>query len=169
MRTGWQGGWFWKATDQKLLTKDEIMDRYYTSVGHNSNMLLGIVIDTTGVVPAEDCEILAAVGKEIKRRFETPVAEIAGQGKTFELKVGNKPVSVNHIVIQENIVKGERIRKYSVEAFVNGKWQQVCEGISVGNKRIQQFPTIRTDKIRLKIDESAGEPDVKKFAVYYVR
>jgi len=168
MRTGWQGGWFWRATNQRLLTKDQIMDRYYTSVGHNSNMLLGIVIDTTGVVPAEDCEILAAVGNEIKQRFGKSIAETSGKGQTIEIKTGKKPVSVNHIIIQENIALGERIRKYSVEAFVDKKWQQVCEGISVGHKRIQQFPTVQTDKIRLKIEESAGKPDVKNFAVYYI-
>ncbi len=169
MRTGWQGGWFWKATDQKLLAKDEIIDRYYTSVGRNANMLLGIVIDTTGVVPAGDCEVLAAVGQEIRNRFGTPVAETSGKGNIIELKTGKQPVPVNHITIQEDIAQGERIRKYSVEAYVDGKWQQVCEGTSVGHKRIQQFPTVLANKIRLKVEESAGKPIVKKFAVYYVQ
>ena len=169
MRTGWQGGWFWRDTHQKLLTKDEIMDRYYTSVGHNSNMLLGIVIDTAGVVPAEDYEILSAVGREIKRRFDTPVAEISGEGKTIELKTGKQPVSVNHIVIQEDLTKGERIRKYIVEAYVGGQWRHLCDGASVGNKRIQQFSMVQTDRLRLRVEESVGAPVIKKFAAYYVR
>ena len=167
MRTGWQGGWFWKATGQKLLTKDQIIDRYYTSVGHNSNMLLGIVIDTTGLVPAEDCEALADVGMEIQQRFKKPVAETSGKGGLLELKLGKNPQQINHVIIQEDIAQGEHIRKYEVEAFIDGKWQKVCEGISVGNKRIQKFPTVKATGLRLIIKEYSNQPQVKKFATYY--
>ena len=166
MRTGWQVGWFWKATDQRLLSKDEIIDRYYTSVGRNSNMLLGLVIDTAGLVPAEDCKILSDVGMEIKRRFDKPLAETSGKGEAVALKISEKPVEINHVVIQEDIAQGERIRKYAVEACADGKWQQVCDGLSVGYKRIQTFPAVKATDIRLVAKESVGQPQIKKLAVY---
>ena len=42
-----QGGWFWKAgEDDKLFTVEQLMKKYETSVGRNTNMLVGVVIDS---------------------------------------------------------------------------------------------------------------------------
>ncbi|MBW7892628.1 MAG: alpha-L-fucosidase, partial [Chitinophagaceae bacterium] len=37
LRTGWLGGWFWKADGQKLLPVEQLVENYITSVGRNSN------------------------------------------------------------------------------------------------------------------------------------
>jgi len=168
LRKGWQGGWFWKAEGQELLSLAELMESYYTSVGRNSNMLLGVVVDTNGLVPDEDVERIRAFGKEIKRRFDTPIMATRGEGPTLEMKIGNHPTPVNHVIIEEDISRGENIRKYYVEASVNGRWEPLCEGISVGHKRIQQFEEVCTDKIRLQILESDELPQIKKLSVYHV-
>jgi len=168
-KSAWQGGWLWRANEEEhIFSADELIDRYYTSVGMNANMLVGMVIDTTGLFPEADKLQFVLAGKEIRRRFDRAIAETSGKGEVINLKIGQQPRAINHIIIQEDISKGERIRKYSVEAYVDGNWQQVCDGISVGNKRIQQFPTIQTDKIRLKIEVSTLKPIVKKFAVYHI-
>lgn len=166
LRTGWQGGWFWKASGQKMLSLEELMQSYYTSVGRNANMLLGIVVDTSGRVPEEDVKRLEAFGAEIKRRFATPVAANNGKGSIIELKIGKTPVPINHVVMMEDIAKGERIRKYLVEAWVNNQWAFVCDGQSIGHKRIQKFDTITTDKIRLRVTASDATPQIKNLSVY---
>ena len=75
-------------------------------------------------------------------------------------------MKVNTISIMEDIIKGENIRKYSVEAWINNKWESVYEGISVGHKRIQNFNPVQTDKLRLKILTADQTPLIKDFAAY---
>ncbi len=105
--------------------------------------------------------------REIKRRFSNPVATTSGSGTKFVLKLPEKQ-EINHVVIQEDIRLGERVRAYKTEAFVNGKWRQIADGEVVGNKRIQQFANVKTNKIRLTIIKSQAEPGIKNFSVYFV-
>jgi alpha-L-fucosidase len=72
------------------------------------------------------------------------------------------------VIIREDIKNGERIREYKVQALVNGKWQTVCDGQSVGNKRIQEFDTVNTNKLRLIVDKSVATPLIRDFSVYFV-
>ena len=67
----------------------------------------------------------------------------------------------------EDIKKGERIKEYEIEGFMDGKWKQVADGSCIGHKRIQIFekPIILT-KIRLKIRKSIAEPHIKRFQVF---
>lgn len=50
----------------------------------------------------------------------------------------------------------------------NGEWKPVCDGISVGHKRIQKFDAINTEKLRLHILESAQPSIVKDFTAYFI-
>jgi alpha-L-fucosidase len=166
LRTGWQGGWFWKADGQKMLSVEQLVKNYSTSVGRNSNMLIGIVVDTSGMVPEDDVQRLTAFGNEIKKRFSTPLASAKGKGKILDLSLGKIPVAINHVIIAEDIEKGERIRKYTIEAWKNDQWIQIAEGSSVGHKRIQKVDRIMTDKVRLNIKDVSAQPQIKIFSVY---
>ncbi|MFT3902837.1 MAG: alpha-L-fucosidase [Niabella sp.] len=166
LRTGWQGGWFWKADGQKMLSVDQLVENYNTSVGRNANMLIGIVVDTSGLVPQEDVQRLTVFGNEIKKRFAKPIASTKGNSKTLKLSLGKTPVTINHIVIAEDIEKGEHIRKYTLEAWKDNQWVKIAEGSSVGHKRIEKVPPITTNKLRLNITESSAQPRIKDFAVY---
>ncbi|WP_343555518.1 alpha-L-fucosidase [Sphingobacterium sp.] len=167
MRTGWQGGWFWKENEQRLLSVDQLVDAYYTSVGRNSNMLLGIVVDTSGLVPKEDADRLAEFGKELSKATSHPIASIKNKAeKEFTLEL--KTQAVNQVIFAEMIQKGERIRKYRIDAWIDNHWIEIASGESVGNKRIHKFKEIKTSKIRLNIIESTGTPLIKSFAVYNI-
>ena len=62
-------------------------------------------------MPEPDAKRIKEWGDEIRRRFKRPVASTSGKGNvhTINLK-GRQPI--NHVIIQENIKNGERIRKY---------------------------------------------------------
>lgn len=113
-------------------------------------------------------ERLKEWGDEIGRRFSSPLASTSGQKKSLMLKLG-KPQPVNHCIIQENISNGERIRQYKIEAQVNGKWQTVSQGESVGHKRIEQFPTVNASALRLTITQAIAQPDIRNFSAFYVK
>jgi alpha-L-fucosidase len=68
--------------------------------------------------------------------------------------------------LQEDIIKGERVRAFTVEAEYKGQWQKVVDGSCIGNKFIHQFTAIPADKIRLNITASIATPIIKQFAVY---
>jgi alpha-L-fucosidase len=161
-----QGGWFWhEGEDDKLFSLDELMDKYTKSVGRNTNMLLGIVIDNRGLVPDTDVMRLEEFGKKVKKTFLKPIAQTSGNGeKLFELKL-NSSKKISFIVIQEDITKGEQIRKFELTGEKNGHWIKIAEGENIGHKRI-----IKTDNtftsIKLNIIENSGEIAIRNFACY---
>ncbi|MFA5814247.1 MAG: alpha-L-fucosidase [Bacteroidales bacterium] len=158
--------WFWEPGDEvNIFPLDSLMDMYYKSVGRNSTLIMGLTPDSTGLLPEPDVKRLKEWGDEIKQRFSNPVATNSGKGKITELKLDKKR-KISHVVIQEDISQGERIRKYSVEAFINGKWITLCEGESVGHKRIQQFKPVDCQRLRLVVNDAVAEPVIKNLSVY---
>ena len=140
---------------------------YYKSVGRNSTLILGLTPDPQGLMPQGDVTRLKDFGDEIKRRFSDPVATTSGNGNKLVLKLEKKQ-HVNHVIIREDIKFGERIRLYNIEALVDGKWQPVCAGESIGNKRIQQFDTVHTNKLKLTISKSIAPPLLKSFSTFLI-
>ena len=166
-KSAWEGGWFWRANrEEDVLPLSGLIQRYYTTVGRNTNMLIGMAIDTSGQFPEKETSIFAEFGKKIKKQFGKSIAETKGSGDEFILKLGDHPVKVNTISIMEDITKGENIRKYSIEAWEDGRWEAVCDGVSVGHKRIQNFNPVQTDKLRLRILKADRTPLIKDFAAY---
>ncbi len=161
--------WFWKpGQDGNVWSVPELMDMYYRSVGHNCNLLLGEVVTSNGLVPEHDLGRLAEFGKEIRRRFETPVAETSGAGRSVQLQLP-QPQYVNHMIAMEDIAQGERIRRYTLEGLVpSGQWKPLCDGQCVGHKRIQSFDAVEVTAVRLQVAASTEEPVLRRLAVFHV-
>ncbi len=154
LRLGWQGGWFWKE-NQKMLSLEQLLKNYEMTVGRNANMLIGIVVDTSGLVPQEDLSRLTEFGQAVKSHYSTPLTKVSSKelSKSVSLK---KKMTINRIVIEEDIRQGECIREYVLETQVNNKWIKIAEGSSVGHKRIQSFNPIQVDNIRVRITKASG-------------
>ncbi len=162
--------WFWspeKMKKQKSL--DQLMECYYKSVGYGSVFLLNSTPDTTGLIPEEDRRLYKLFGEEIDRRFGSPIAGV-------QEKKGNELIldlegqrSINHIITMEDYRQGQRIRTYTIEGYRKGKWIELCEGQSVGRKKIDYFPEIDVSKVRLTIDKAVGEPLIRSMSVHYVK
>jgi len=147
---------------------DKLMQMYYKSVGRNCNLLLNAGPDPTGLIPEADLKHYADFGKEIRRRFSKPVAETAGKGAVVELAL-KKPGRIDQVMIMEDIRHGERVRAYEIEGLVLGNsWQRLCDGVSIGHKRIQQFAPLEVAKVRLRVTESVAVPQIRRLAVFDV-
>lgn len=158
--------WFWEPGDENhIYPLDNLIDMYYKSVGRNSTLILGLTPDPSGLMPNQDVKRLKEFGDEIKRRFQNPIAQTSGEGNKIELKIPKRE-KINHIILQEDISQGQRVREYTIEAFINAKWSIIARGSSIGNKRIQGFDDIGTKKIRLSITESVGIPKISNFSIY---
>lgn len=164
--SSFQGGWFWhKNQDNKIRTLEELMDKYCKSVGRNTNMLLGIVIDDRGLVPDADVARLNEFGVKIEKSFSNLISQTSGTGNEFVLEF-NSSKQLSYIVIQEDIAKGERVLKYRILGLTGKEWQLVSKGSSIGHKRIEKVKDGKFSAIKLIIDESSGNPQIKNLACY---
>jgi len=157
--------WFWYAnTEHKIEPLERLVKFYYESVGHNCNLMLGLTPDPAGLMPEPDVKRCAEFGAEIRRRFETSVAETKGTGKEITLPLPQRQ-KIDHVILMEEIARGERVRAYVLEGLApGGAWQKLAEGISVGHKRIQRFDPVEIAKVRLRVTGSVATPHIRRFA-----
>ncbi|MBP5487747.1 MAG: alpha-L-fucosidase [Bacteroidales bacterium] len=162
-----QGGWFWTGgQDDLLFSTDELMEKYETSVGRNTNMLLGMVIDDRGLVPDADIQRITEFGDAIRQRYGNPVAGTSGNKKELLLKLKN-PTMVDRLVIQEDISEGERVLAWHVEGVrPDGSTITICQGTNIGHKRIAKFEPVELTSLKLMVDDSKAGPRIRNFAVF---
>lgn len=162
-----QGGWEWApGEDDRIFTVSELMEKYETSVGRNTNMLLGLVVDPRGLVPEGDVQRLEEFGKAIKEKYGSPVATASGKGRKVEIKF-DKPTVLNRAVIQEDISYGERVLEYSLKGrTADGKWVDLALGSNIGHKHIDLFQNIELTAVRLEVNSCKAEPVIRNLAVY---
>lgn len=88
--------------------------------------------------------------------------------KTPELIIDlKKQVTFNVIRLRENIKLGQRIDEFAVDAWQDGKWQQIAEATSIGGGRLIRLPqNITTDKVRLRITRSPVCIALSEFGLY---
>ena len=85
-----------------------------------------------------------------------------------------KPTALNRFLAEEDIAQGQRVKKFSLEAFVDGQWQPLKDELvengdgltTIGHRRIICFPTVKAAKLRFIITDSKAEPIIKKVGVY---
>lgn len=161
--------WFWEpGDDTNIFPLNNLVDMYYNSVGRNATLILGLTPDNRGLLPEADVQRLKEFGEEIKKRFDFPIASTSGNGTMIEIRLA-KAGKINQFLLQEDISQGHRIKRFQIQAFVNGKWKTIINGSAVGNKFIQLLnEPVVTKRIRFKADDICAEPVIKKFAVYYV-
>ncbi len=167
-RRSFQGGWFWRAgEDAAVFPAEHLLESYYRSVGRNSNLLLGMVVDDRGLVPEADVLALEGLGALVGQRFPPGAPAAAGRGAEMEFALRG-PMAVDHIVLMEDIAHGERVRRWVVEGRTpDGAWRELCAGSSVGHRRIERLARALTmDAVRWRCLESAGEPVLRRFAAF---
>ncbi|MNP62129.1 hypothetical protein D3C76_1573790 [compost metagenome] len=74
---------------------------------------------------------------------------------------------IDHAEIMEDIAYGERVGAYVLEAYSNGAWLELKRGSAIGHKKIDAFPPICTEKIRLRVPVAAASPKIRRLAVYH--
>lgn len=165
-KPAFQGGWFWhEGEEDRIRTLDDMMNRYCETVGRNTNMLIGIVVNNRGLVPDADVKRLTEFGTEVKKKFSRKLESTRGEGNFFTVKF-NSLQSVRYVVIQEDIAKGERILEYCVSGMADGKWQSLCTGTCIGHKRIEVIKDGAFSAIKLEITKSEGTPLIRNLACY---
>jgi len=134
-------------------------------VGHGAQLLLNLPPDRTGRIPEADARRAKEFGDEVRRRFSTPLSGAAGTGRKLVLDLGTTS-RVDHVMLQERLDQGERVRAYHLDGLAWGKWRRIGEGKSIGHKRIQPVPPDGYTQLRLTVTDTAGEPVIRTFVAY---
>ena len=185
-------GWFYHETENEhVKSLSKLMDTYYKSVGRNSTLLLNFPIAPNGRIHPTDSLRGIAFKKMIDEVFAENLIEHGTlsmeHGAAHDKAVANnvqcsifniqwdKPTACNRFLAEEDIAQGQRVKKFALEAEVDGKWiplrdmlvEDGRDGLTtIGHRRIICFPTIKATKIRFTIIDAKAAPIIKKLGVY---
>ncbi len=85
---------------------------------------------------------------------------------SLEVELG-APATFNVSRVQEYIPLGERVRGYTIEAWQDGAWKEVVTGTTVGHKKLERFPDVTAQKVRLTITAARACPLIAGFGLHY--
>ena len=170
-------GWFYHETENEhVKSLSKLMDTYYKSVGRNSTLLLNFPIAPNGRIHPNDSLRGIAFKKMIDEVFKTDLAKNAKvkTQRNVTLVEFQKPTPFNRFVAEEDIRQGQRVKKFTLEALVDGKWLPLKDALvengdgltTIGHRRIVCFPTVNATKLRFTITDSKAEPIIKRTSVY---
>lgn len=149
-------GWFYHPEQEgKQRSVGTLVNIYLHSVGCGGFMNVGIAPDKTGVMTPGDCQRLKEFKKAIESLFEKKVfaENIAIKEKEGIVEFGRE-ISFNFMEMQEEMIKGECIRSYTVSVRKNGKWEKLLSGEAVGFKRLKRVKNTFCDAIKISIEKT---------------
>lgn len=186
--------WGYLSTEDTLVkTPEKLMDIYYSSVGKNSLLLLNVPPDSRGLINEADIKALMAFkgvrdetfktnlleGSEIKatenrsgfnaskmlngNTYWTTPEGVTNAVIEFDMKTDK---TFDRLLVQENIENGQRVETFIFEAWENGHWVKICNGTTIGYKRILRFPVTTSSNVRLRITGSRDCPEIKYVGLY---
>lgn len=184
--------WFWHPNDESSLKSlDTLLDTYDKTVGRGAQLMLGLAPDNRGLLPDSDIKRLEEFGAALRKRAEnnlalhhattTPEAAVAldGDPDTFwsapsgsnhaELEVNfDHPVTFDHALTMEWLNDGQHVEKYAIEVWSDSDhtWKRIVEGQAIGHKKIDRFPSITANRVRLNILSSTSEAHIREFQLY---
>ena len=170
-------GWFYHDTENEhVKSLSKLMDTYYKSVGRNSTLLLNFPIAPNGRIHPNDSLRGIAFKKMIDEVFKTDLAKnakVKTQGNVTLVEF-QKPTPFNRFVAEEDIRQGQRVKKFTLEALVDGKWLPLKDALvegsdgltTIGHRRIICFPTVNATKLRFTVTDSKAKPIIKRTSVY---
>ena len=179
-------GWFYhEVENEHVKSLSKLMDTYYKSVGRNSTLLLNFPIAPNGRIHPNDSLRGIAFKQMIDEVFVNGLVQSsqfivhnsdAQPTMNYGLCTMNfkQPTAFNRFLAEEDIANGQRVKKFTLEALVDGKWQPLKDALvengdgltTIGHRRIICFPTVKATKLRFTITESKAEPIIKKLGVY---
>ncbi len=73
---------------------------------------------------------------------------------------------VNRFVVQEYIALGQRVKSFTLEGEINGTWEEIASGTTIGYKRILRFDPVEVSSLRLTIKDAKARPLISNIEAY---
>ncbi len=78
----------------------------------------------------------------------------------------NEPTEFNRFLVQEDISLGQRIKKFTVDVFVENEWKEIASETTIGRKRILRFTNVSATKVRLNIVDAKACALISNIEIY---
>ncbi len=163
-------GWFYHTTeDGHVKSLSKLMDTYYKSVGRNSTLLLNFPIMPNGLISPIDSIRGTVFANMVHEIFDHDLAKGIKPKKegdnTFILNF-KRPTTFNRFMACEDIRRGQRVKAFTLEAFVDGAWVPLKDELAdwgdgletIGRKRIICFPEVTATRLRMTITDTKNSP-----------
>jgi alpha-L-fucosidase len=181
--------WFWHPNDEaSLKSVADLVKAYDQTVGKGAQLLLGIAPDRTGHVPEVDVARLKEFGQAIEKEYShNLVTEKQGRGAAADALDGDaetfwsapegshnavievafrEPVTFDCSLAMEWLNDGQHVQKYAIEVQEGGKWRRVVEGQAIGHKKIDHFPPVTAQRVRLNLLATSAPAHIREFQIY---
>ena len=193
IRPGW---FWHQAQDAQVKSLEQLLDIYYKSVGRNSVLLLNVPPNRRGLISEADARRLRELRAVIDATFRLdfalgksatasdsrgaafgPGKALDGDKETYwstpdgttaaslELDLG-EPLTFNVSRIEEAISLGQRVEEYRVEVPDGNGWKAVVKGTTVGHKKLDRFPEVTAEKVRLVVAKARGPLAIRSFGLH---
>ncbi|MGD9346902.1 MAG: alpha-L-fucosidase [Candidatus Aminicenantes bacterium] len=194
IRPGW---FYHEKEDNKVKSLERLVDNWFHSVGMNSNFLLNLPPDRRGLIHENDIQRLLEFRQYLNEAFAFDHAKNAtisatnSRGKTFPATKAidgdpetywatddgvtnasleldfKKPVEISAVLMQEFIPLGQRVRSFSIDAYIDDTFDRVANGVTVGNRRIVKFDTVYVRRLKINFEARAC-PVIANIEVYRI-
>lgn len=186
-------GWFYHPEeDKQVKTPDKLVDIYFNSVGRNGVLLLNIPPNKEGLISDADLQSLSGWKTKLDEIFAVNLlkkARIKGltreqtalltdgmdhttihpdqlvAGRSLEIDLGGEK-TFNVLALQENIRKSQRIEGFEASYWDRNAWKILAKGTTIGYKRLLQFDTVTSSKIKLTVTNCRKEPYLAEMGIY---
>ena len=153
------------------------MDTYYKSVGRNSTLLLNFPIMPNGLISPIDSVRGTVFADMIHKVFDNDLAKgikPKKEGDSIFTLNFKQPTTFNRFMACEDISRGQRVKEFKLEAFVNGTWIPLKDELAdwgdgletIGRKRIICFPEVTATRLRMTITKTKAKPIISKMGVF---
>lgn len=181
--------WFWHPNDEaSLKSLGDLIEAYNHTVGRGAQLMLGIAPDRNGHVPDADVARLKEFGEAIKKLYShnlvkenggrgIAAAALDGDADTFwSAPAGShsavievtfpQPVTLDRALTMEWLNDGQHVQKYAIEVMEHGNWKRVAEGQAIGHKKIDIFPAVTAQRVRLNLLSTSAEARIREFQLF---
>lgn len=181
-------GWYYHPEEDSLVkSPQKLIDIFYSSIGKNSLLLLNLPPDTRGMIHENDVRNLREMHRILRETFSRNLVKEArclsfakedltdGSIETYwEGRPGKSDLEMeldggtefDRLLLRENITRGQRIEAFTLECQLDGKWQTLFRGTTVGYKRIARFAPVKTTRVRIRIEQFRDLPQVSEIGLY---
>ncbi len=189
-------GWFYHpAEDDQVKTPRQLVDLYYKSVGRNGTLLLNIPPDRRGLFHENDVAALTEFRSILDETFQTNLAagaRVTASSRFGDLAPGSitdgdfdtywaagtetdsatleivlpAKVEFDRMMLQEPVYLGQRISRFSVQVSVEGEWQDVADGTTIGYKRLLRTAPLHSDRVRVTLSKADNTIALSEFGLF---
>ena len=149
-----------------VLSLDKLMSIYYNTVGHGVGLLLNFPIDENGDIADETITRSKEFGAKINSSVNSTLYRIDNQKSNTVVLNFNEKTEIDHVIVEEDLRYGERIRLFHIDGWDDDKWNRITEGTAIGSKQIRKLAEPASySSIKLQVKESKGTAIIKSLSV----